>query len=255
MRIVIHQTGEVGLRAGRILLGERRLAALGIVGTRPNTVTDSRLEPAGDLAGYDVFVTDDILEPLAQATKALDAGVNCVLWHDGDDEIAALGDAFASRRRTLLVGANLGSGLAPCLASHETALSREVLDVSYAWTEPGRALRKGEPLPFPDPVGARWGRPRQGIGNERRYVAPIAGEWAGAMAKVTTGAHDGVIARIVGVADLAPHLEALALVAGTLSIGEYPYGLVHAEDRAEDYLAAALDAGLDVASYSMEAGG
>ncbi len=255
MRVAIHQVGEAGLRAGRILLGERRLSALGVVGRRPNTATDARLEPAGALSAYDVFVTDETDDPLTQAREALEAGVNCVLWHDGDADVEELGEAFAGQQRTLLVGANLANGLAPCLASHETARTSTVLDVSYAWTEPGRPLRKGEAIPFPDPIGARWGRRLDDNGRTRRLVATVDGEWAGAMARVTEGTLDGVVARVVGVADLAPHLEALSLVAGTMSVAEYPYGLVHAADRAEPYLVAALEAGLDVATYSMEAGG
>jgi hypothetical protein len=253
VRIAIHHVDDVGLRAGRILLGERRLDALGVVGRRPNRSTDSRLELAGDLAGYDVLVSDDVHDPWEQAGRALEAGVNCVLWYDGDDDTAALGPAFAERGRTLLTGANLANGIAPCLAFHETARSKEILDVSCAWTEPGRPLRRGEALPFPDPIGARWGRPREGTAGVRRFVAPIDGEWAGAMARVTEGSPEGVVVRVVGVADLAAHLEALALAAGALAVSEYGYGLVAATDRPEDYLAASLDAGLDVAAYSMAA--
>ncbi len=252
MRIAIHQVGEVGLRGGRILLGEHRLIALGVVGKRPSRATDARLEPVLDLSAYDVLVTDDIDDPLHQVRAALDAGISCVLWHDGDDEVTALGDAFAERRRTLLVGANVANGLAPCLASHEMARSTNVLEVSYAWTEPGRPLRRGEPVPFPDPVGALWGRRVEAPGATRRFVARVESEWAGAMAHVTAATADGVSSRIVGVSDLAPHLEALALTAGVVSVAEFPYGLARPADRPEDYLAAALDAGLDVAAYSME---
>ncbi len=252
MRIAIHQVDDVGLRSGRILLGERRLSALGIVGRRPSTVTDARLEPALDLGIYDVLVSDDTADPVAQAEAALEAGISCVLWADPDDQLAALAERYVTAGRTLLLGANLAGGLAPCLAAHETARATEVLDVSIAWTEPGRPLRRGEPIPFPDPVGARWARSRDSDSSVRRYVAPIDGEWAAAMARVTAGTPDGVLARVVGVADLAPHLEALALAAGALTIGEYGYGLAVPADRAEDFLANALDAGLDVAAYSLE---
>ncbi len=253
MRIAINHIGDVGLRAGRILLGERRLTALGVVGSRPRTATDDRLEPALDVGAYDVLVTDDVDGAADRAREALDAGTSCVLWADPDDEIAELGDAFAAAGRTLLAGANLAAGLAPCLAAHERARADEILDVVVAWTEPGRPLRRGEAIPFPDPVGARWARARSGDAAVRRLVAPIEGEWAAAMARVTIGTPDGVLARIVGVADLAPHLEALALAAGAMTIGEYGYGLATPEDRAEEYLATALNAGLDVAAYSLEA--
>lgn len=252
MRIAIHQVEDVGLRAGRILLGERRLDALGVVGRRPSTVTDERLEPVLDLGGYDVLVTDDVVAPAEQARTALAAGISCVLWADADDELEELGGEFGAAQRTLLTGANLAAGLAPCLAAHEQARAREILDVAIAWTEPGRALRRGEAIPFPDPVGARWAKQRSSEGHTRHFVAPLDGEWAAAMARVTTGTRDGVLARIVGVADLAAHLEAIALAAGAMTIGAYGYGLASPAARAEDYLAAALDAGLDVAAYSLE---
>lgn len=251
MRIAINQVDDVGLRAGRILLGERRMSSLGVVGRRPSTIVDRRLEAAVDLGAYDVLVTDDVVDPIAQAEAALDAGISCVLWADGTDELAALSDRFVAAGSTLLVGANLAAGIAPCLAAHEQAASTEILDVSIAWTEPGRPLRRGEAIPFPDPVGARWARPLPTDGAVRRYVAPLDGEWAGAMARVTTGTRSGVLSRVVGVADLAPHLEALALAAGVLTIGDYGYGVVHAADRAETFLANALNAGLDVAAYSL----
>lgn len=252
MRVAIHHVGDVGLRAGRILLGERRLTALGVVGTRPNTRTDPRLEAATDIATYDVLVSDDRDGAVAEAERALAADVSCVLWADGNDDLAALGDEFAARGRTLLVGANLASGIAPCLASHESARTADLLEVRYAWTEPGRPLRRGEPIPFPDPIGACWARDRGVLGISSRFVAPVDGPWAGAMARVTIGTPAGVVSRVVGVADDAAHVEALALAAGAVTVGDHAYGLTVAADRSEAYLAAALEAGLDVASYSTE---
>jgi hypothetical protein len=228
------------------------MTTLGVVGRRPSTVTDDRLEAALDLGAYEVLVSDATDTPEEQAEAALEAGISCVLWADANPALVELGERFAGAGRTLLVGANLGSGLAPCLAAHEEARTSEILDVSVAWTEPGRPLRRGEPIPFPDPVGARWARSREPEGRTRHYVAPLDGEWAAAMARVTTGTPDGVLARVVGVADLAPHLEALALTAAVMSVGEYGYGLTRPAERAEAFLANALDAGLDVATYSIE---
>jgi hypothetical protein len=255
VRIAIHHVGDVGLRAGRILLGERRLTALGIIGSRPNTRPDPRLEAASDITTYDLLVSDDTEDPVAQAEKALAADVSCVLWADPTDDLAALGDEFAAEGLTLLVGANLASGIAPCLASHESARTADLLEVRYAWTEPGRPLRRGEPIPFPDPIGACWGRDRGELGISSRFVAPVDGEWAGAMARVTIGTPAGVVSRVVGVADHAAHLEAIALAAGAVTVDDHVSGLTVPVDRSEAYLAAALEAGLDVASYSTEPAG
>lgn len=245
------------MRAGRILLGERNLSALGLVGRRPTRQSDRRVEAAGALATYDVLVSDDLDETQTHIEAALEAGISCVLWSDGED-IDRYHEQFVANGRTLLVGANLSRGIAPSLAAHEAAVIEAdpldaVLGIQVAWTEPGRSLRRGEAIPFPEPVGPRWAVPQPDVGVMRRFAAPVEGDWAGAVARVTVGAADGVRVRVLGVADLAPHLEGLALAAGAAAISEYPYGTATPEVRAEHYLAAALEAGLDVASYSTTA--
>jgi hypothetical protein len=73
------------------------------------------------------------------------------------------------------------------------------------------------------------------------------------MARVTSAHEDGVLTRVVGVADLAPHLEALALAAGALAVagGAFPPGIASPDEGADAYLAAALQAGLDVAAFAI----
>ncbi len=245
MKIALHQTGEVGDRAGRILLGDRRVEVIGILDRDPSARSD-RIERAVDLAEYDVVVTDDT-DPQPIIARAADAGRACVVWVE--TEVPVREDADT----TLLVGSNLASGLAPCLASHEVARADSNSSVSIAWTEPGTPLRTGEALAFPDPVGGRWGRRHHGASDA--FVAPVTEEWAGAIARVTSAENGGRITRIVGVADLAPHLEGMALAAGALAVGSGAYtpGLHLAVDAAESYLAEALKAGLDVAAHSMTA--
>jgi hypothetical protein len=70
------------------------------------------------------------------------------------------------------------------------------------------------------------------------------------MARVTGATDGGVVTRIVGVADLAVHLEALALATGAMVVAEYPPGANRPADLAESYLSRALDAGLDVAAHT-----
>lgn len=248
MRIALEHTGEVGLRAGRILLAERDLTALGLVDRTPRR-NDPRLIQADDLSSFDVAVTD-AADPEPLIRRAAEAGTSCVVWQeitraDHDAE-------YGLRATTLLAGANLASGIAPSLVAHETARGGTVMDQMVAWTEPGKPLRRGEAIPFPDPVGSRWAKPRPSA-KWRAFAAPVRGEWAGAMARVTSATGAGVITRIVGVADLAPHLEALALAAGALAVARdaYPSGLQRADTAAEAFLAEALNAGLGVASYSL----
>ncbi|MDJ0960166.1 MAG: hypothetical protein QNJ88_05880 [Acidimicrobiia bacterium] len=249
MRIAIHQTGEVGLRAARIILAERDLDVLGLLDRDPRA-TDDRVERVDHLDGYDVLVVDDLEGVDELAERALEAGTALCVWNDFDP--GDLDGAFIERMSTILVGANLATGLTPCLAAHEVARGGHLMDVSIAWTEPGAPLRRGVAVPFPDPVGARWAKSRD-YGDTEVLVAPVVGEWAGAMARVTSATGTGVVTRIVGVADLAPHLEALALASGaiTLARGAFPLGMAEPKDAAETYLSAALAAGLDVASYEL----
>jgi hypothetical protein len=251
VKVAVEQAGtEVGLRAARIILGERDLTALGLIGKEPSG-TDDRVELVTDLADYDVVMTD-ATDAAGLVEAALDAGISCVVWADGEDLAAEYGDQFRDAGLVLLTGANVASGLAPSLAAHETALGGEVMEVSIAWTEPGTALRRGEPIPFPDPVGPRWAAERPTEEGYRAYAAPVSGDWAAALARVTSAEPEGVVMRIVGVADQAAHLEALSLAAAVLAVDIYSPGAHRPAYAAEIYLAKALDAGLGVASYVMK---
>lgn len=243
MRIALQNTSEVGYRTGRILLGDRRVEALGLVDKDPTDRDDGRLERAYDLARYDLVVTDSE-EPGGIIARALAAGISSVVWVEPEPETLE-----SPPDRVVLTGANLASGVAPCLASHEVARVSSVSRVTIAWTEPGSQLRSGEPLAFPDPVGGLWGRPH----GPNAFVAPVSGEWAGAMATVTSGEAGAAATRIVGVSDLAPHLEAISLAAGAMAVGAgaFPPGVRMPPDAAEAFLAEALGVGLDVAAYTM----
>jgi hypothetical protein len=248
MRLALHQSGEVGTRAGRILLAEGSLTALGLVDKHP-TEKDPRLEHVEVLATYDALVTD-AEDPGSDIEMALSAGVSCVVWVDADDAHAEYHEAFEKVGLRLLTGCNLATGIAPALTAHEVAAADTVLDVTMAWTEPGTPRRRGEPIPFPEPVGSRWGEPRETEFADRAYVARVAGSWAAAMAKVTGASPAGVVTRIVGVSDLAVHLEALSFATGAMLVTAYPAGSSRPADLADLYLARALDTGLDVAAHT-----
>ena len=61
------------------------------------------------------------------------------------------------------------------------------------------------------------------------------------------------IEQVVGVADLAPHLGAIALAAGALAVAEgaYPPGIHRPAVNAAAYLGTALRIGLGVASHTI----
>ena len=258
-RIAVHATAEPGARAGRILLGEPDLIELGTYRCSFTTPGDSRVQRTDDLSGFDVLASDDTGDPLTIAAQARTAGIPCVLWSDlweGRAEGRSAGDDFARSGLTLLLGAALGPGIAHALASHEVARLDRVTSVSVGWTVPGRPLRRGEALPFPEPVGSLWARETDdpdlpSPAPTRRLVAPLQGDWAGATARVS-GTVDGRPGhRVVGVADHAGHLEGLALAAGAVAVVSGGYGVgLQWPSAADTYLEHALAAGLTVATFT-----
>ena len=198
MRLALHPTGETGHRAGRILLAEPSLEALGIYGHRSPTTEERRATAITSLAGFAVLATDDTVAPLDLAAIAVDDGLSCVLAADTDPgpDLAA---RFATRGLSLLVAASL-PGLAEALAHRAEAGGSGGL--LLAWTRQGKPGRREIAVPFPEPVGARWGarlppRPGDPPGDTRVEVT-LEGPWAGALARVTSGTGRRRVERLVG---------------------------------------------------------
>ncbi len=239
MRIALDHTSEIGVRAGRLLLGEPNLALLGIV---RRTVKDSdvRLKRVSDVSGFDAVVTDD--PDSAIFAEAAAAAVPCVLWSD------TIPVADATAESPVLAGANLVSGIGRSLANQESAGAGPDANILFAWTEPGRPLRSGESVSFPEPVGPRWGSRRAMTSRRLEVAAPVDDEWAGLLVRSTTTRGT----RTLGIADLATHLEAIALAAGAVvaASGLVLPGEHRPETRADQYLQAASRIGLDIASFA-----
>lgn len=249
MRLALHPAGEIGHRAGRILLAEPGLEALGIYGHRSPTTEERRATAITSLAGFAVLATDDTVAPLDLAAIAVDDGLSCVLAADLDPgpDLAA---RFATRGLSLLVAASL-PGLAEALAHRAEAGGSGGL--LLAWTRQGKPGRRDTAIPFPEPVGARWGtrlppRPGDPPGDTRVEVT-LEGPWAGALARVTSGTGRRRVERLVAVADDRLHLEAIALAAGALLLagGGVPPGAWRPRIVGAGYLAACLGVGLEVA--------
>ncbi len=252
MRIALNASGEVGTRAGRILLAERDLNALGLYGHSGKT-EDRRTMAIRELTGFTVLVVDEPspTDALALAGIAADDGLSAVLAVAADVE-PALAERFLAAGTTLLTGAGL-SGIADSLAAHEAARVDDETSIEVAWTVNGSPLRSGEAIPFPDPIGPRWGTVVERLDAPAptltRIEVPVDREWSAAMARVSAGTRR---ARIIGVADLGVHLEAIALAAGALAVtqGSFPPGVWKPADAAEPFLKAALDVGMEVATFT-----
>lgn len=242
MKIALDHTSEIGIRAGRLLLGERDLDRLGIV-RRDVKDRDPRLQRVDRVTDFNVVVTDDPESTIL--AEAVGAGVPCVLWADDGTFGIETGEV------PVLTGSNLVTGIGRSLAERETGAAGPSADVLLSWTEPGKPLRSGEPITFPDPVGARWGARRRMTNHRLEVAAPVPDEWAGVVVQTTTDD----VTHTLGIADLATHLEAIALAAGAVAAatGPLPAGTHRPEDIADDYLLAALRIGLDIASFTSAA--
>lgn len=218
-------------------------------------VTDAipRTRIVDDLEGVSVLVTDARdLGPIAAAAVEADTALV-----SDSNEGSHLHQQFSAAGLAVVMGANLSAGVAPALAYQEASLMDEPLEVRLAWTAPGRRRRKGEPIPFPGPVGSQWARRTDPIGwtmpaiPVSAFEAALDGPWAAAMAQVSGALGDGVQRTIVGTADTDDYLAAIALAAAAVPTAQGAYGPGHhwASEAALPYLDRALAAGLDVASY------
>lgn len=251
MRIALNAVDEIGIRTGRILTAERDLIALGLYGETKGLGQDRRTISISSLDGYDVLVTDDLEAASAVAALAADDGIACAVRGPVTQEVA---DRFAAAGAALLTNCSI-AGLAETLSVHEATRTDQPLDVVIAWTEDGKPLRRGTPVAFPDPVGARWGRRIGAAAATTRVAVPIDGRWAGATATIVGRVGAKVQTRVVGVADDADHLAAIALAAGAVAVSKTSLtGAIQPGDVAEDYLLTALQMGLSVATYTLHDG-
>ncbi|MEA2010058.1 MAG: hypothetical protein U9N78_05070, partial [Actinomycetota bacterium] len=106
----------------------------------------------------------------------------------------------------------------------------------------------GEPVNFPEPVGSRWGTRRRMTNRRLDVAATVPDEWAGILVRSTTD----TATRTLGIADLATHLEAIALASGAVLVasGLVSQGTHRPDETADQYLLSALRIGLDIASFT-----
>jgi hypothetical protein len=121
VRVAVRPTGDLGRRAVHVLLADRAVEAVGVLGTQPSDTAGGRLQAAVSEEGWDVLVLDTDPES-ASARVPVVGSANPELWL-----LAALATTIAGRQ--------------------------ESATLSAAWTEPGPPLTAGTRVRFPDPVG------------------------------------------------------------------------------------------------------
>ena len=238
MRIALDYTSEIGIRAGKLLMGEASLEMLAVV-RRDVRDPDPGIRRVETVDGFDAVITDDPSSTIAD--EALQAGIPCVLWAGAPDLPEGATDG------TFLIGSNLVDGIGRSLLARESSRSGNSSRLQFAWTEPGKPLGHGDIVTFPDPVGARRGSRRRSTERLTEIAVPVPDEWAGIVVGTQDGDHTGT----VGIADLAVHLEAIALAAGAVvtAQGILPDGSTRPDSISGPYLEAAFRIGLDAASF------
>lgn len=248
MKIALDATGKIGSRAARVLLAERSVEALGLIGRR-STSGDPRVSTITNLAGWDVLASDDPEQLDLRYRQASDHGIPLVL---PADEVSVPSEPDIP----VVLGANERFGLAGALVADACARYGSPMEVVVGWTETGKPLRRGRPLMFPQPVGNLWARAGRNIWPEAPtgtlfLTAPFEGPWTGLVARVTAATSDGVEARTIGVADDSLYLAGIALATAALAAGTgaFPIGRHYPTAAGSVYLDNALRAGLEVATF------
>lgn len=248
MKIALEATGTIGSRAARVLLAERSVEAIGLIGRR-STSGDPRVSTITNLAGWDVLASDDPERIERRYQQASDHGIPFVI---------PTGETLISRDPDIpfIVGANHSSGLAACLAANECTRHDTPMEVSIGWTEPGSPLRRGHPLVFPQPIGNLWADEAKTLwpdapSGTQFLAAPVESPWSGLVVKVTAATAEGVEVRTLGVADDSNFLAGIALAAAVITAGSNAYltGISYPTAAFGAYLDAALRAGLEVATF------
>jgi hypothetical protein len=236
MRIAIDGTDEIAARTARVLFAERGVSHIGFMQSGM-TRLGKRTAEAEDLETYDVILSTGETAATDLIARGSVLGVPLVLWHDEP------GLHRGPSTMPVVASSNLGSALAPSLVHHPSAAVTSSDTVTIAWTEPGKPLRKGAAVTFPDPIGPVWAVER---GNGH-LVARTSDEWSGAVVTVR-GPSDQ---RIVGVSDLGTHLEALTLASVAVLAAEGIYGPVigDASAHGSELLAMAMEMELEVAVW------
>jgi hypothetical protein len=246
MRIALAPSGQIGLRAGRVLLADGRVSAVGALGTDVHS-RDPRVEPIDSPEGWDLLVSDAPADD-ARLAAAIAAGVPI---------ISSLSDpqAFPDAAHFVL-GASIERGLPASLAVLAMDQLDVVTGVTTAITTSGKPLARGTAVSFPGSIGPLWAEvsasPASWPKDWRFLNAPYDGALAGVSVSVE-GDVDGS-SRVISqaIVDDPRFLGAIALAAAALMlIGESrPEGGNEVQRFAERYIEACTVAGMGVASFN-----
>ena len=203
----------------------------------------------GSVAGWDVLAVEAVTgpsHPLVQEACAL--GLPVVVAADLPTRFAAHPDA------TIIGGAGTGAGLAAALALSMLPRSAEPFRARLAWTVPGRPLRAGRAVAFPEPVGslwAGWGENPLPWPDVACCPAPTDSAWKAVRIDLEFLDAEGGGSLVHGVSDEASFLDAVCFGAAILAAarGAYPPGVNGPGDPDGVFVRLAQDAGMQAARF------
>ena len=242
MRIALHVEAELGVRTGRVLLAEAEVE----VGLFDDDATNLRVQQVDAITDWDVLLVDELtITSRVIVEQAMEAGLPVVLGEERP--------AFDDSPSPMVVGAKTGARLAMALAESQRDL--DVMEAQLAWTESGTPLGDGVAVTFPDPVGALWADTADvpdGSMPARGLVAPTKGDFRAVVARVTCATDSGVEQRILGVADDAKFMDAVAMGAAGLTAakGGYKPGIGGPGDTDGIFLRQLEESGLHIARFT-----
>jgi len=248
MRIALAPSGPTGLRAGRVLLADRRVTAVGAFGTEVG-FQDSRVRSIESLDGWDVLVSDAAPDD-ERIREAVGAGTLLVTTHTAT-ELSGIRE-----RSPMLTGASPASGLPVALVISAMSRLDRVENVSAAVTVPARRVPHQNAMSYPDPIGPLWSEsapsPSPTVRDLLFYHSPYDGSLAGVTARAEGEVAGALKILSYGIVDDSLFLGAIALAAAALMIldGSPPDGCIGVETEAHRYLEACTAAGMGVASFS-----
>lgn len=245
MRIALYGHDTFGVRIGRVLLAERHLDQLGVVG---EDVRHPKVERIDSVDGYDVVLIDRLDRRGSELFEEALALRTDIVTLDEPPAVehclcAIVGDAANPR------------GLAHALAISTAGSAAEAVEVTIAWAREGRPRRRGQAVTFPAPIGARWAGETtvKEAGVHRALEAPGPGPWTGALSRVTTMTESGLQTTTTAVVDDGDFLAAVMVAGAAIAAAEggYGSGFCSPADPGGSYLRAVRRAGLEAATFTQ----
>lgn len=246
LRLALAPHGPVGLRAGRAVLADRRVTALGVLGAQAHS-GDSRVRTIDSLDGWDAVLTDAVSND-DRVLEALRLQVPIITTQSLSD--------FGDSGDTSVVAAATGSsGIPASLAVLLMEGFDTVRSIKAAVTVPEGKVRRDQSALFPDPIGALWCEVVQSPVASPNGLVFSHAPYDGSLQGVSVQAEGTIEGRgslaTSGVAEDPLFLDGVALAGAAIMLldGDAREGRFEVQQYAGAYVIACRSIGLGVASF------